>query len=213
VQALQFLAKAAARGLGDRKTICLGLALIALGGLGKLALPGMANIETVLVASLVAGSLLGRWWTVVVPLGAILLQQLVAWESLYPGHGAEVIAGITFFVATGYLFVGVAGRRLKPRMVARVGSVALLTTVSVPLTIAYDLWTDVGEWYFIARPVGVDFWTVLQLQVPFTAYHIISSLVFVPLFGSVFLWAQAYLTHRSSSAPSPADEKSPVAEG
>jgi len=201
------------RGLGDRKTIGLGTALVAIGGLGKLALPGFANIETVLVASIVAGSVLGRWWTVIVPLGAILLQQLVAWGSLYPDNAFEVMAGITFFVATGYLFVGVAGRKLKPRMVARVGSVALLTTLSVPLTVAYDLWTDVGEWYFIARPVGVDFWTVLQLQVPFTAYHILSSLIFVPLFGSVFLWAQAYLSHRHPAEAPASDPHAPHVGG
>jgi hypothetical protein len=83
----------------------------------------------------------------------------------------------------------------------------------VPLTIAYDLWTDVGEWYFIARPAGVDFWTVLQLQVPFTLYHILGSLVFVPLFGSVFLWAQAYLSHRASTEASASDGKTPHVGG
>jgi hypothetical protein len=35
--------------------------------------------------------------------------------------------------------------------------------------------------------MGSSFWTVLQNQVPFTLYHLLSSMVFVPLFGTLFL--------------------------
>ncbi|MGI0148251.1 MAG: hypothetical protein ACREDF_01790, partial [Thermoplasmata archaeon] len=91
----------------------------------------------------------------------------------------------------GYLFVGLAGRRLKPRVVVRVKSVALLTTISVPITIAYDLWTALGEWYYLARPFGVGLPTMLEAQVPFTLYHLLSSLIFVPLFGTAFLFLQS----------------------
>ncbi len=73
-----------------------------------------------------------------------------------------------------------------------VKSVALLTTISVPVTIAYDLWTAFGEWYFITRPFGVGIRTVLEAQVPFTIYHLLSSLIFVPLFGSIFLFLHTY---------------------
>lgn len=191
------------RGLGNRRPVLLGLLLIALGVLGKVVLFRYANIETVFVASLLAGSLLGRWWTVIVPLSVMLILQSILWGGIYTGYVLETIFGITFFVVTGFVFVGLAGRGLKPRIVLRVKSVALLTTVSVPLTVAYDLWTDIGEWYFIARPAGVDFLTVLELQVPFTLYHLLSSLVFVPIFGSLFLVLQSHL------AEAPAPERVP----
>src|SRR2546422_1727 len=89
-------------GLGDARTRVLGVFLIIVAVVGTFLMHSYANIETVFAASLLAGSLLGRWWT-------------------------------------------------------------------------------------IPRPL-----TVLEAQVPFTLYHLLSSLIFVPLFGSIFLFLHAY---------------------
>jgi hypothetical protein len=177
-------------GLGDARTRILGVFLIVVAVLGTYVLRAYANIETVFAASLLAGSLLGRWWTVLVPLTALLVLQPLEW-SANPGYVLNAMAGLSFFIITGYVFVALMGRRLKPRILFRVKSVALLTTVSVPLTIAYDLWTAFGEWYFITRP-AVTLAQVFQAQGIFTLYHLLSSLIFVPLFGSIFLFVQAY---------------------
>jgi len=179
-------------GLGDARTRVLGVFLILVAVIGTLLLRSYANIETVFAASLLAGSLLGRWWTILVPLTALAVLQPLEWSTTYTGYGLNAITGITFFVISGYVFVGFLGRRIRPRVLFRVKSVALLTTISVPVTIAYDLWTAIGEWYFITRPFGVGIGTVLEAQVPFTLYHLLSSLIFVPLFGSIFLFLHAY---------------------
>jgi hypothetical protein len=179
------------RGLGDDRTRILGVFLIIVAVLGTLVMRAFANFETVLVASLLAGSILGRWWTVIVPLAALMVLQPLDWVT-NSGYALQIMAGLSSFIISGYVFVGLMGRRLKPRILFRVRSVALLTTVSVPLTIAYDLWTAFGEWYFITRPFGVGLGTVLYLQIPFTVYHLLSSLIFVPLFGSAFLFLHAY---------------------
>jgi hypothetical protein len=178
-------------GLGDGRTRIIGVLLILLAVFGTLATRAFANIETVFVASLLAGSLLGRWWTVLVPMAALAILQPLEWGAAGGGFALEAVAGITFFVMSGYLFVGILGRRIRPKILFRVKSVALLTTISVPLTIAYDLWTASGEWYFLARPFGTSFATMLEAQVPFTIYHLLSSLIFVPLFGSAFLFLHA----------------------
>jgi len=198
---------AIALALGDRRTIGLGLLLIGIGVVGKLALLGYANIETVFVASLLAGSVLGRAWTVLVPLSVLGILQPFLWGTEYPGYGLEAIAGITFFVVTGFVFVALAGRRMRGHVLARVRSVALLTTLSIPLTVAYDLWTDVGDWYFLFRPAGTDFVTVLTWQLPFTLYHLLSSLIFVPLVGSSFLVLHEHLAaaRHARSEPNPAE--------
>ena len=179
-------------GLGDARTRVLGVFLILVAVIGTLLLRSYANIETVFAASLLAGSLLGRWWTILVPLTALAVLQPLEWSTTYTGYGLNAITGITFFVISGYVFVGFLGRRIRPRVLFRVKSVALLTTISVPVTIAYDLWTAIGEWYFITRPFGVGIVTVLEAQVPFTLYHLLSSLIFVPLFGSIFLFLHSY---------------------
>jgi hypothetical protein len=189
----------------------MGLLLIGIGVLGKLALRDYANIETVFVASLLAGSVLGRAWTVLVPVGVLGVLQALLWGTEYMGYGLEAMAGITFFVVTGYVFVGLAGRTMRRRVVLRVKSIALLTMISVPLTIAYDVWTDIGDWYFLFRPAGVDFPTVLYLQIPFTLYHILSTLVFVPLFGTSFLVLHEHLVAapRRAVAPEPVPPADP----
>lgn len=177
-------------GLGDTRTRILGLFLIIIAVIGTYLMRAFANIETVFVASLLAGSLLGRWWTVLVPLTALAILQPLEWGTTYRGFALEAMTGITFFVVSGYVFVGFLGRRVRPKILFRVKSVALLTTISVPITIAYDLWTAMGEWYFLSRPF-VSIATMLEAQVPFTLYHLLSSLIFVPLFGSAFLFLHA----------------------
>lgn len=179
-------------GLGPTRTRVLGVLLILVAILGTYLMHAFANIETVFVASLLAGSILGRWWTVLVPMTALAVLQPLLWGTTYPGYAIEAMSGITFFVVSGYLFVGFAGRRIRPRLLVRVRSVALLTTISIPVTIAYDLWTALGEWYYLARPFGVSIVTMLEAQVPFTLYHLLSALIFVPLFGTAFLVLHAY---------------------
>lgn len=179
-------------GLGPPRTRILGILLIFVAVLGTYLMRAFSNFETVFVASLLAGSLLGRWWTVLVPMAALAVLQPLLWGTLYPGYAVEAMTGITFFVVTGYLFVGLASGRIRPKVLFRVRSVALLTTLSVPITIAYDLWTALGEWYYLGRPFGVSLGIMLELQVPFTLYHLLSSLIFVPLFGTAFLFLHAY---------------------
>src|SRR6266508_1204764 len=179
-------------GLGDARTRLLGCFLIVVAVIGTYIMHTFANFETVFVASLLAGSLLGRWWTVLVPVGALIVLQSLEWSTGNSCYALEAMAAISFFVISGFVFVAFIGRRIRPRVLFRVKSVALLTTISVPLTVTYDLWTALGEWYFVTRPFGVDLAKVLYLQVPFTLYHLLSSLIFVPLFGSMFLFLRAY---------------------
>ena len=195
-------------GLGDARTRMLGVFLIIVAVVGTVLMRSYANIETVFAASLLAGSLLGRWWTILVPLTALAVLQPLEWSTTYAGYGLNAMTGITFFVISGYVFVGFLGRRIRPRVLFRVKSVALLTTISVPVTIAYDVWTAFGEWYFITRPFGVGIVTILEAQVPFTLYHLLSSLIFVPLFGSIFLWLHAYgWPARAPAAPSKSPDR------
>ncbi len=178
-------------GIGDGRTRILGVFLILVAVLGTYVMRAFANIETVFVATLLAGSLLGRWWTVLVPLAALAVLQPLEWGTTYRGFAFEAMSGITFFVVSGYVFVGFLGRRVRPRILFRVKSVALLTTISVPITIAFDLWTATGEWYFLTRP-WTPLATMLEAQVPFTLYHLLGSLIFVPLFGTAFLFLQTH---------------------
>src|SRR3989454_6515828 len=187
-------------GLGDARTRMLGAFLIVVAVVGTVLMRSYANIETVFAASLLAGSLLGRWWTILVPLTALAVLQPLEWSTTYAGYGLNAMTGITFFVISGYVFVGFLGRRIRPRVLFRVKSVALLTTISVPVTIAYDLWTAFGERYFITRPFCVGIVTILEAQVPLPLYHLRSSLTFVPLFCTTSPFLHTYGAHSRTPA-------------
>ncbi len=203
-------------GLGDRRTRWTGVLLILVAAFTKLLIfRDYANFEMIFAASLIGGSVLGRWWTVLVPLGSLAIVEPMLWGGPNAGFGGEVVLGLTFFVVTGFVFVGLLGRTLKPRVLLRIRGLALLTGISIPLTIAYDLWTDVGEYYFIAGPMGLTFWNVLELQVPFTIYHILSSFMFVPLLGMGIYYLHTVLWPSTEEATAevptgptePADER------
>ncbi len=201
------------RALGDRRTILTGVLLILVGALAKLVFfRYAANIETIFAVSIVAGSVLGRWWTVLVPMSSFAIVEAFSWGGPYAGYGTTIVLGLTFFMGTGFLFVGLTGRLFKPHMVMRVKGFALMTTISIPLTIAYDLWTDVGEYYFIAKPQGLTFWQVLAGQPIFTAVHILSSLVFVPLVGMGLYYLHTVVWPATSESvaqapPRPTDDR------
>jgi hypothetical protein len=96
------------------------------------------------------------------------------------------------------VFAGLIGSATgRRRVLFTTRSMALLATVSIPATLLFDVWTAFGDWVFIAGPRGVSLATVYYLQIPFTLIHLASSIVFVPLFGSIF----SYLTPAPSYSP------------
>src|SRR3989442_10216219 len=159
------LRRAVVAGLGDARTRILGVFLIVVAVLGTVVLRSFANFETVFVAALLAGSLLGRWWTILVPVAALAVLQSLDWTT-YGGYGLQAMIGLSFFIISGYVFVGIFGRRIRPRILLRVKPVALLTTISVQMTIAYDLWTASGECDFITRPLSLTCDLMLKGHVP-----------------------------------------------
>src|SRR2546428_1050292 len=78
-------------GLGDARTRILGVFLIIVAVVGTFLMHSYANIETVFAASLLAGSLLGRWWTILVPLGALAVLQPLRWSTPSLGAGLHAI--------------------------------------------------------------------------------------------------------------------------
>ncbi|HYM41010.1 MAG TPA: hypothetical protein VEY12_12855, partial [Thermoplasmata archaeon] len=87
------------RGLGDLKTCTFGVLLIGLGVLGKLVfLRYFANFETIFVVSMLAGSVLGRWWTVLVPMVTLAIVEPFLWGGPYAFYGPGLMLGLSFFM-------------------------------------------------------------------------------------------------------------------
>ena len=159
----------------------------------------VANVETVLAASMLAGAFLGWRYSLFVTLAVMGVSDALIYGLGYGGElGLRAIIGITAFTWSGMVFAGLIGAATgRRRVLLTTRSMALLATVSIPATILFDVWTAFGDWVFIAGPRGVSLETVYFLQVPFTLIHLASSIVFVPLFGSIF----SYLTPASAHQP------------
>src|SRR2546428_9942483 len=140
-------------GLGDARTRILGVFLIIVAVVGTFLMHSYANIETVFAASLLAGSLLGRWWTILVPLTALAVLQPLEWSTTYVGNRLNAITGITFFVISRHVFVGFLGRRVRPRVLFRVKAGAVLPTVRVPGPAAEQLWAPLRRGELLQRAV------------------------------------------------------------
>jgi hypothetical protein len=186
------------------------LILIAIGVVGRLLLLNLANVETVLVASLLAGSYLGGIYVLIVPLSIMLSTDAIIYVTRYPGfYPLETIALLPLFVYSGYVLISLMGYATRRRHLAfRLKSIAVLTTISVPLTIFYDVWTATGMWLTIASkpPINLTIWQTYALQVPFTLIHILSSLIFVPIFGTIFLYYLSQPSEVDEPTSAPADE-------
>ncbi len=169
------------------------LALILVGVVGRILLYRYANFETVLVVSLLAGALLGRVYALVVPLVTMAISDTIIYSMGYgSSFGVVAILGITVFTWTGFMMVGMMGSLLKGRIICVTKSVALVTGTGLIATIIFDVWTTIGYWYFLLphTPEYLGF-AFVQLA-PFMVYHLMSSLLLVPLVGTIFIYVHEH---------------------
>src|SRR2546425_4922982 len=89
-------------GLGDARTRVLGVFLIIVAVVGTFLMHSYANIETVFAASLLAGSLLGRWWTNPVPLTALAVLPTPQGSTADLGDGVKADTRNTFFLVSRF---------------------------------------------------------------------------------------------------------------
>ena len=167
----------------------LALVMIAIGVVARILLASAANIEPVLILSMLAGALLGSYYTIVVPVAIMGLSDLYFYLVPYGGqYSTSAILGLAAFVYTGFVFVAaMGGFAMRRRLVWRTKTIAVFTAISVPLTVAFDVWTAFGDWLFLGSRSGLTLPDVYAMQVPFTLIHIFSSLLFAPILGTTFL--------------------------
>ena len=165
----------------------LALAMIAVGVVGRILLASAANIEPVLILSMLAGALLGSYYAIVVPVAIMGLSDLYFYLVPYGGqYSTSAILGLAAFVYTGFVFVAaMGGFAMRRRLLWRTKTIAIFTAISVPLTVAFDVWTAFGDWLFLG--LGRSLQDVYAMQVPFTLIHVFSSLLFAPILGTTFL--------------------------
>ncbi|UCD93121.1 MAG: hypothetical protein JSV43_04245 [Methanobacteriota archaeon] len=173
----------------DFNKMGFALALILVGVVGRVLLYKYSNFETVLVVSLLAGTLLGKVYALIVPLATMAISDLAIYTLGFGGHyGIGIIIGLAFFTWTGFLFVGFIGTRLKGKVICITKSIALVTGVGMIATLIFDVWTTVGYWLFFLPHTAGGFGIAFVQLAPFAVYHLMSSLMFIPLVGTIFIY-------------------------
>ena len=108
--------------------------LILVGVGGRLLLLRVANVETVLAASMLAGAFLGWRYSLLVTLAVMGISDALIYALGYGGElGLMSILGLTGFTWSGMVFAGLIGAATgRRRVLFTTRSMALLATVSIP---------------------------------------------------------------------------------
>jgi hypothetical protein len=169
----------------------------------------LANIETVLAIALLSGIILGGYYCILVPLSVMLISDwyIYTFTEHISAFGIWAIIGLTFFTWSGYIMIGYLGRIIKPIVAYTVKGVAVVVGFGLVATLVYDIWTLIGYWLFLTPGTSEWFFRVLFLQVPFTIYHLISSLIFVPLFTTIFMHIHLHGLPFFSGITAPSDHR------
>ncbi|UCE74658.1 MAG: hypothetical protein JSV56_02875 [Methanomassiliicoccales archaeon] len=192
----------------DLNKLPLAVMLVVIGVCGRILFINYANIETVLAIALLSGILLGGFYFILVPLFVMLISDW--WIYTYTDYGSafgiEAILGLTVFTWTGYIMVGLLGRYIKPKVAYTVRGVAVVVGYGLIATLIYDIWTAVGFYLFMTPRTSEWLIRVFIMQIPFSIYHIMSSLIFVPLLTTIFMYVHVHGVPYLSGAIAPSDQ-------
>lgn len=160
--------------------IIAALALILFGVIGRVILQDLPNIETITVVSLLAGSLLGGTWTIVVGL------MTVAASDIFIGNTT-----IMLFTWSAWAVMGFFGWALRKRKKQPLRHALELTGMGLLGNIFFYLWTNAGVWLIGGLyPSTIDgLWMSYIAGLPFLRMQFLSTLVIVPVVSIAAIWA------------------------
>lgn len=197
----------------DMNKMQVAVLLIIVGICGRILLIQYANVETVLAIALLSGVILGGKYSILVPLAVMLISDWWIYTFTdYSTFGLGAIIALTFFTWSGYVMIGVMGRYIKPKVAYTVKGVAVVVGVGLIATLIYDFWTMMGFWLFLTGGTAEGFFHVLRMQIPFTIYHLMSSLIFVPMFTTIFMYVHEYGIPFLGALKTPSDDKRDLRE-
>jgi hypothetical protein len=196
----------------DMNRLSVAALLVIIGVCGRILLISYANIETVLAIALLSGVILGGLYCILVPFTVMLVSDW--WIYTFTDYGSTfgmgAIIGLTFFTWSGYVMIGLLGRGIKPRIAYTVKGVAVVVGTGLVATLIFDFWTVLGFWIFMTPRTSGWLFTVLTMQLPFTIYHLMSSLIFVPLFTTIFIYVHEHGLPYLSALVSPSENRGEV---
>mgnify|MGYP001172701522 CR=1 FL=1 len=154
-------------------------ALIALGVLGRVALRPFVPEGSALIAfdlfaiigmiSVLAGVLLGGYYSLIVPLSAMAVSDAIL------GNGM-----IFVFTWSGFAMMGVLGLQARKSRVPNATFGLRLTGIGVAGILAFDIWTNVGWWALFYPHTAGGLAACFAMALPFIVGHVLTTAAVLP---------------------------------
>ena len=166
--------------MSESKWKILGAAaLIALGVLGRVALRPFVPEGSALIAfdlfaiigiiSVLAGVLLGGYYSLIVPLSAMAVSDAIL------GNGM-----IFVFTWSGFAMMGVLGLQARKSRAPNATFGLRLTGIGVAGILAFDIWTNVGWWALFYPHTAGGLAACFAMALPFIVGHVLTTAAVLP---------------------------------
>ena len=153
--------------------------LIFIGILGRTVFHFGDNIEFVTSSTLLAGSFLGVFWALFVPLIIMAISDLIIGNT-----------NIFIFTWSAYFIIGLLALILLRKKKSFLGRIIKAEAVGILSSIVFFLWTNFGVWALDGFNMYSDNLSGLLdsyvMGIPFFKANLLSNLLFVPIFFFLF---------------------------
>ena len=122
------------------------------------------------VFALLSGVLIGGYYSIIVPLGIMFITDI------YYGN-----TFIFLFTWSGFALMGLLAYFAKNKVSVTIKSILPVMGVGIGSILLYDLWTNFGCWLMWYPATLNGLFTCYILALPFTVWHLLSTLLALPL--------------------------------
>ena len=171
-----------------KKKFIFAIILIVFGVVTRLLLKDLPNVETITVMALLAGSMLGGFYAVVVALSAMAIGDMIIGND-----------SILMFTWSAYAIIGLFGLILYKKQKRGFKYVLQMTGLGMMASLFFYFLTNFGVWLLWPGMYAHTWAGLTQCYVmglPFLKYNFLGNLVLVPLVTSVVVFARAWMRNR-----------------
>ncbi|MDP2918578.1 MAG: hypothetical protein Q8N68_03700 [bacterium] len=172
----------------NKTKIIIAVSLIIFGTIGRILLKDLPNIETVTVASLLAGSILGGAYAVIIPL------TIIALSDMHIGNDPILI-----FTWSAWAMIGLMARLLYRKQKNTYKFVFQITGLGILASVFFYFWTNFGVW-LLWNMYPHNFSGLIQcyaMGLPFLRNNLISDLIFIPAASASLVFCVKYFKNRT----------------
>ncbi len=157
----------------NKNKIILSILLITFAVISRLFLQDIPNVETITITALMAGSILGGVYALVIPLSAIAITDI------WIGNNSILI-----FTWSAWALVGLMGLLAKKDKKDSFRYSLKLTAIGIGASFFFYLWTNFGVWLMWPKMYPMTWPGLIQCYImglPFLKYNLIGNLVIIPV--------------------------------